>query len=108
MGAVVVDSSGRVAAGVSSGGIAMSLEGRVGDSAVFGAGAWAADPVADGAGVATSTTGVGENIIRTMLARSASQIVQSAKRGSNLGAVRALCRQRARASARARAEAAYV
>lgn len=43
VGAVVVDAAGRVAAGVSSGGLALKLEGRVGEAAVLGAGCWAAD-----------------------------------------------------------------
>lgn len=39
----MVDACGRVAAGVSSGGLALKTEGRVGEAAVIGAGAWAAD-----------------------------------------------------------------
>jgi len=70
VGAVCVDARGHVAAGVSSGGIAMKLDGRVGDSAVFGCGVWAADPAPGVPGTAITTTGVGENIIRTLLARS--------------------------------------
>ena len=41
VGCVVVDAVGSVAAGVSSGGLILKTPGRVGQSAVFGAGCWA-------------------------------------------------------------------
>jgi hypothetical protein len=44
VGALVVGPCGAVAAGVSSGGLALKAEGRVGEAAVFGAGCWAQDP----------------------------------------------------------------
>lgn len=76
--------TGAVAAGVSSGGIAYKFEGRVGEAAVFGAGCWASDmSLTDPApgkinhpAVAVSTTGVGEAIMRCMLACSAAQLLQ--------------------------------
>jgi taspase (threonine aspartase 1) len=43
VGCVAVDAAGRVAAGVSSGGLAMKQQGRVGEAAVVGAGCWAAN-----------------------------------------------------------------
>jgi hypothetical protein len=69
VGAVVVDSSGRVAAGVSSGGLALKTEGRVGESAVVGAGCWAADGTWQGdtrtrqAGVGGSLPGVWYRVV---------------------------------------------
>jgi taspase (threonine aspartase 1) len=70
VGAVVVDSQGRVAAGVSSGGILLKVPGRVGEAAVFGAGCWAQDAVGRGeVGVACSVTGVGERIMQGLVAR---------------------------------------
>ncbi len=61
VGAVAVDSRGQLAAATSTGGIHGKLSGRVGDSAIIGAGTWAD---ADGA---ASATGLGEAIIKTML-----------------------------------------
>lgn len=89
VGAVVVDAYGTVAAGVSSGGIAMKMDGRIGDSAVFGCGVWAENPQAGGrAGVATTTTGVGENIVRMLLAKSCSEKVQNMGDDTTLDQVR--------------------
>lgn len=61
VGAVAVDARGAMAAATSTGGIAGKLPGRVGDSAIVGAGTFA-----DHRGAA-SATGLGEAIIRTML-----------------------------------------
>lgn len=75
VGCVVVDARGCVAAGVSSGGIALKTEGRVGEAAAFGAGCWAQDAGRSSAGsggqpaVAVSASGVGEHIMRHLLAR---------------------------------------
>ena len=101
VGCVVLAPGGRVAAGVSSGGIALKTEGRVGEAAIFGAGCWAqeADPGGEpdpagrqessGAGqqrqqqqalpaVACSVTGVGERVMRHMLARDCCQAAAAA------------------------------
>jgi beta-aspartyl-peptidase (threonine type) len=59
VGAVAVDARGHVAAATSTGGITGKRRGRVGDSAVIGAGTYADDAL--GAG---SATGPGEAIIR--------------------------------------------
>ena len=58
VGAVALDTAGRLAAATSTGGTFGKLEGRVGDSPLIGAGTWADDAVA------ISCTGTGEHIIR--------------------------------------------
>ncbi|KAG0338261.1 taspase, threonine aspartase, 1 [Podila horticola] len=69
VGAICVDRLGRVAAGVSSGGIALKFPGRVSEAALFGAGCWAQDPTHETAGFACSVTGAGEQITKTLLAK---------------------------------------
>jgi len=64
VGAVAVDTHGHVAAATSTGGVAGKRGGRVGDSAVIGAGTYADDRLG-----AVSATGPGEAIIRLGLAR---------------------------------------
>jgi L-asparaginase/beta-aspartyl-peptidase (threonine type) len=58
VGAVVVDAAGHLAAATSTGGRARQLPGRVGDSAIVGAGTWADDATA-----AVSATGAGEAFV---------------------------------------------
>ena len=70
VGAVARDGTGHVAAATSTGGVAGKRSGRVGDSAVIGAGTYADDRL--GAG---SATGPGEAIIRLCLVRSALELV---------------------------------
>jgi beta-aspartyl-peptidase (threonine type) len=65
VGCVALDAQGRLAAATSTGGMPDKLPGRVGDSAIIGAGTYA-----DERG-AVSCTGIGEAIIRMVLARSA-------------------------------------
>ena len=62
VGAVAVDSSGRVAAAVSTGGLLFKLGGRVGDSAIIGTGI-----MANGLCAAVAT-GIGEYIMDCLLA----------------------------------------
>jgi beta-aspartyl-peptidase (threonine type) len=66
VGSVAVDAAGHVAAATSTGGLRGKHPGRIGDSAVIGAGTYADD----GAGAA-SATGNGEAILLTGLARAA-------------------------------------
>jgi beta-aspartyl-peptidase (threonine type) len=64
VGAVAIDRAGHVAAGTSTGGLPGKLSGRIGDSAILGAGTYA-----DDAAGAASATGPGEAIIIAGLAR---------------------------------------
>ena len=64
VGAVARDAKGRFAAANSTGGISLMLAGRVGDSPIVGAGLYA------GPAGAVATTGVGEEIMRHVLAKS--------------------------------------
>lgn len=70
VGVVVLDRAGRVAGTVSSGGIALKQPGRVGQASCFGCGCWAQKPVGNTShSTAVSTTGCGEHLVRTFLAR---------------------------------------
>jgi L-asparaginase / beta-aspartyl-peptidase len=71
VGAVACDARGRVAAATSTGGVAGKRCGRIGDSAVIGAGTYADDQI--GAG---SATGPGEAIIRLGLVRAALEAIE--------------------------------
>lgn len=78
VGAVVVDLEGNVAAAVSSGGLAMKHAGRVGQAAHYGCGCWAENACnMNPYSTAVSTSGCGEHLIRTMLARECSAAMQS-------------------------------
>lgn len=63
VGAVAMDSSGRLACATSTGGISLKMPGRVGDSPLIGCGGYANE---EGA---VSSTGHGESIMKTLLAR---------------------------------------
>jgi beta-aspartyl-peptidase (threonine type) len=65
VGAVALDRSGTVAAGASTGGIDSMLPGRVGDTPLIGCGVYA-----DNRSGAVSMTGIGEGIIRLVIAKS--------------------------------------
>jgi len=65
VGCVALDSYGNLAAGTSTGGMMMKMNGRVGDSPIIGAGTWA-----DNNSCAVSGTGHGEFFIRNCAAYS--------------------------------------
>ena len=69
VGSVAVDHEGRLAAATSTGGVFGKRPGRVGDSALIGCGTFA-DTTA-----AVSCTGIGEAIIRTVLAKTTRGLV---------------------------------
>ncbi len=62
VGAVALDSQGRLSAATSTGGVLGKLPGRVGDTPLFGTGTYADDEIA------VSATGIGEKIIEYVLA----------------------------------------
>ncbi|KAK3596494.1 hypothetical protein CHS0354_007400 [Potamilus streckersoni] len=74
VGSICIDCHGNLAAGVSSGGISLKQPGRVGPAAVYGAGCWATNTSPNGRpGVAVVTSGTGEHLMRTLLAKSCAE-----------------------------------
>ena len=73
VGAVAFDENGRFAAATSTGGITAKRAGRVGDSCIIGCGA-----IADTFG-ACSTTGHGESIMRSLLAKRALDLMEASQ-----------------------------
>jgi len=74
VGCVARDSAGRVAAATSTGGTLLKLPGRVGDSAVIGAGTYA-----DDAAGAVSCTGAGEAFIKAAAALRAVEAMRAGR-----------------------------
>jgi L-asparaginase / beta-aspartyl-peptidase len=72
VGAVALDGAGHLAAATSTGGLEGQPPGRVGDSAIVGAGTWADDRT-----VAVSATGVGEAFILAGFAHRVDWLLQS-------------------------------
>jgi L-asparaginase / beta-aspartyl-peptidase len=95
VGAVARDVYGHVAAATSTGGVAGKRRGRVGDSAVIGAGTYADDRLG-----AVSATGPGEAIIRTVLGRTTLASVEAGMTPQD-AAARALAELAARTGAQA-------
>ena len=95
VGAVALGSDGVPAAAVSTGGRWMKLPGRVGDSAVIGAGVYA-----DARLGAACATGMGEEIIRTSLSMKACEIMgrTDAARAAR-GAIGYISRERGKGNA---------
>ncbi|XP_044261710.1 threonine aspartase 1 [Tribolium madens] len=78
VGAVCVDNNGHVAAGCSSGGILLKRPGRVGQAAVYASGVWADSFSRDTENsVAVCTSGCGEHLMRTQLAKEIAEEVKS-------------------------------
>lgn len=71
VGAVALDTFGNLAAAVSTGGVRLKLPGRVGDSAVVGAGYYADNHAA------AATTGNGDVILQTATSKTACGLVMS-------------------------------
>jgi L-asparaginase / beta-aspartyl-peptidase len=74
VGCAALDAAGRVAAATSTGGTMLKRRGRVGDSALIGAGTYAAD----GAG-AVSCTGLGEAFIKAAAAKQAVEALRAGR-----------------------------
>jgi beta-aspartyl-peptidase (threonine type) len=74
VGAVAIDAAGNIAAATSTGGAAYKLPGRVGDSPLVGAGAYA-----DNATGGASATGHGESIMRVVLCKTATDAIAHGK-----------------------------
>jgi len=74
VGAVALDKAGHLAAATSTGGLFHKQPGRVGDSAIIGAGTYADDSLG-----AASATGVGETIIRTTLTKTAVELLRDGR-----------------------------
>jgi beta-aspartyl-peptidase (threonine type) len=73
VGAVALDAVGRFAAGTSTGGVALKLPGRVGDSPIPGAGNYATPRAA------ASATGTGELMMRTLATKSVCDLVAAGR-----------------------------
>jgi len=71
VGAVALDGEGHIAAGTSTGGLTNMMDGRVGDSAVIGAGTYADDATCGASG-----TGVGELYMRLNITKSISDLME--------------------------------
>jgi beta-aspartyl-peptidase (threonine type) len=71
VGALCLDSNGDLAAACSTGGVSLKLPGRIGDSAILGAGLYADN----GSGAATAT-GIGEQAMRLVISKAACDLMK--------------------------------
>ncbi len=72
VGALCLDSDRNLAAACSTGGVSLKLPGRIGDSAILGAGLYADN----GSGAATAT-GIGEQAMRLVISKAACDLMKS-------------------------------
>ncbi|XP_068730065.1 threonine aspartase 1-like [Montipora capricornis] len=69
VGALCMDTRGNLCAGVSSGGVLYKTPGRIGQAAMYGSGCWATSLDVNEVGVACCTSGCGEHLMKTLLAK---------------------------------------
>eukprot|EP01114_Cavostelium_apophysatum_P022072 TRINITY_DN7868_c0_g1_i1.p1 TRINITY_DN7868_c0_g1~~TRINITY_DN7868_c0_g1_i1.p1 ORF type:complete len:293 (-),score=57.64 TRINITY_DN7868_c0_g1_i1:9-887(-) len=84
VGAICVDSDGNVAAGVSSGGISLKHPGRIGETAICGSGCWVEKSRITKSIAASSTSGAGEEVMKSLLASECAKALLESKEGSDL------------------------
>ncbi len=77
VGAVAIDGRGRFAVANSTGGASPMMLGRVGDTAIIGAGFYAGEKAA------VAATGIGEEILRKMLAKTIYELIQGGQEVSS-------------------------
>lgn len=85
VGALCLDSNGNLAAACSTGGVSLKLPGRIGDSAILGAGLYA-----DNSSGAATATGIGEQAMKLVISKAACDLM---KRENALSAAAKVIRQ---------------
>ena len=71
VGALALDNDGNLAAACSTGGVSLKLPGRIGDSAILGAGLYA-----DNKSGAATATGIGEQAMRLVISKAACDLMR--------------------------------
>lgn len=74
VGAVCMDRHGHLCAGVSSGGVIYKTPGRIGQASVYGCGCWATSRQMNKVGVACCTSGCGEHLMKSILAKECARL----------------------------------